>query len=180
MLPWATSRSCSPTSPRATSVGFAVSSADGDTGLTGMAPLWDELREAEGYHEGRASPRKLLWRGVRQRARDARGSSSAACSICPRRSGIFEHMFFVAESITEESRGVPGRGRALRRRAETRCPVRGGLHGGLGRVPGSATGFPAVPITTDDVRRHFTELGAHELSVEMTETEHRCVPGTRR
>jgi hypothetical protein len=37
----------------------------------------------------------------------------------------------------------------------------------------ASTVFPAAPITADDVRRHLTELGADELSVEMTETEHR-------
>jgi hypothetical protein len=43
--------------------------------------------------------------------------------------------------------------------------------------PVADTRFPALPITTGDVERHFTELGASGLSVELLRTEHRVRPG---
>ena len=80
-------------------------------------------------------------------------------------------MFFVAESITED----PAEFRAAVARfigaLTARRPVRGGLHGGLGRVPGSGTHFPALPITPDDVEQHLTVLGVGELSVELLATK---------
>jgi hypothetical protein len=41
----------------------------------------------------------------------------------------------------------------------------------------AGTHFPALPITSDDVREHFTALDARELSVELLETEHRVREG---
>jgi hypothetical protein len=48
-----------------------------------------------------------------------------------------------------------------------------GSHG----YPVAGTHFPALPITQDDVRRHFTELGVSDLSVELLQTKHRVRDG---
>jgi hypothetical protein len=86
-------------------------------------------------------------------------------------------MFFVAESITEDrgefhaalARFVG----ALKPGAPFATAFMAGSHGYLV----ADTKFPALPITPDDVRRDFTELGVGELSVEHLLTEHRVRDG---
>jgi hypothetical protein len=48
---------------------------------------------------------------------------------------------------------------------------------GSSGYPVAGTRFPALPITPDDVRLHFTELGASELSVEPLRTNPRVRHG---
>ena len=48
-----------------------------------------------------------------------------------------------------------------------------GSHG----YPVAGRHFPALPIAPDDVREHFTELGASELSVDLLRTTHRVRDG---
>ena len=125
-----------------------------DTAPWPWRPFWQEMREAEGYSDV-GEPRKRLreacvsepgYAGIEQlqRVRPAQGAVGPWHDVLRRR---VHH---------RGPGGVPCRGRALHRRAEAGRPVRGGLHGGLGRVPGGrAPSFPALPITPDDVRRHL-------------------------
>ena len=48
-----------------------------------------------------------------------------------------------------------------------------GSHG----YPVAGTYFPALPVNQDDVRRHLTELGVRNLSVELLQTKHRVRDG---
>jgi hypothetical protein len=138
-------------------------------------PFWHELQEAEGYNQI-GEPRKQL---------------RETCASEPGYAGIERHsvfglpearwdlgtMFFVAESITED-------------RAEFRAAVAGfvgalkpgapfvtAFMAGSDGYPVADTLFPALPITPDDVRLYFTELGASELSVELLQTTHRVRDG---
>jgi len=83
----------------------------------------------------------------------------------------------VAESITED----PAEFRAAVARfvgaLKPGAPFAAAFMAGSDGYPVAGTRFPALPITSDDVRAHFTALGAGELSVELLRTEHRVRKG---
>jgi NNMT/PNMT/TEMT family len=138
-------------------------------------PFWDELQGAERYNEI-GDPRKQL---------------QAACDSDPGHAGVerlsvfslptarwdLGTMFFVAEGITEdpgEFRAALARfTRALKPGAPFATAFMAGSHG----YPVAGTDFPALPITPDDVRREFTELGVGDLSVELLQTQYRVRDG---
>jgi hypothetical protein len=138
-------------------------------------PFWRELQSAEGYNQI-VEPRKYL---------QVACASEPGCAGIERRSifGLPERwwdlgtMFFVAESITED----PGEFRtALARFAgalKPGAPFATAFMAGSRGYPVAGTSFPALPISPDDVRRHFTRLGAAELSVELLRTKHRVRDG---
>jgi hypothetical protein len=86
-------------------------------------------------------------------------------------------MFFVAESITEDPAefraALAGFTGALKPGSPFAAAFMAGSHG----YPVAGTHFPALPINQDDVRRHFTELGASDLGVELLRTTHRVRDG---
>ena len=138
-------------------------------------PFWHELQAAERYNEI-AEPCKHL---------------RVACHSEPGYAGIERHsvfslpkarwnlgtMFFVAESITEDPiefrAALAGFVGALKPGSPFATAFMAGSQG----YPVAGTHFPALPITPDDVRRHFTELGMSGLSVELLHTEHRVRDG---
>jgi hypothetical protein len=148
--------------------------ADGDTAWTWQA-FWDELDQAEGY-DGVGEPRKQL-REACDSARGRAGVEQRSVFGLPAGRWDLGTMFFVAESITEDPAefgdAVARFVGALKPGAPFATAFMAGSHG----YPVAGTRFPALPITRDDVERHFTELGAGNLSVDLLRTEHRVRPG---
>jgi hypothetical protein len=137
--------------------------------------FWYQLQEAEGYRDI-GVPRKQL----REACVSERGYAGVErCSVfsLPEARWDVGTMFFVAESITEdpeEFRAAIARfAGALKPGAPFAAAFMGGSHG----YPVKGTRFPALPITPDDVRRHFTELGASDLNVEPLRTKPRVRHG---
>ena len=138
-------------------------------------PFWDELQEREGYAKIE-EPRQQLREACRGQAGHA-GIEPGSVFSLPTARWDLGTMFFVAESITEdpaEFRAALARfAGALKPGAPFATAFMAGSHG----YPVADRHFPALPITTDDVRRHFNELGASDLSVELLETKHRVRDG---
>jgi hypothetical protein len=138
-------------------------------------PFWQQMRESKGYREV-DSPRKLLREACVGEPEYA-GIEQRSVFDLPTARWDLGTMFFVAESITkspEEFRAAVAR---FVGSLKPGAPFAAAFMAGSDGYEVARTVFPAVPITTDHVRRHLTELGASELSVEMTETEHRVRDG---
>lgn len=138
-------------------------------------PFWHELREAERYDEI-DDPRKHLQVACHSEPGYA-GIERRSVFRLPKARWDLGTMFFVAESITED----PAEFRAALARfagaLKPRSPFAAAFMAGSNGYPVAGTRFPALPITPDDVRRHFTELGVSDLSVELLETNHRVRDG---
>jgi hypothetical protein len=147
---------------------------DSGTAWTWQA-FWDELHRAEGYN-GIGAPRKQLWQACFSDPR-CPGVEQRSVFDLPAEQWDLGTMFFVAESITEdpvEFRAAVARFvGALKPGAPFAAAFMAGSHG----YPVADTRYPALPITPDVVKLHFTELGAGNLSVELLRTEHRVRPG---
>ena len=138
-------------------------------------PFWHELQAADGYSQI-GEPRKLLREACVSEPGYAGVEQGSVFSL-PSARWDLGTMFFVAESITEdpaEFRAALARFvGALRPGAPFAAAFMAGSHG----YPVAGTRFPALPISDGDVRLHFTQLGASELSVELLQTEHRVRDG---
>jgi hypothetical protein len=148
--------------------------ADGAAAWT-WQPFWQEMRWAKGYNEV-DSPRELL---------------REACVSVPEYAGIEQRsvfdlakarwdlgtMFFVAESITKKPAEFRAAVASFVGALKPGAPFAAAFMAGSNGYQVADTVFPAVPITPDDVRWHFTELGAGELSVELLQTEDRVRDG---
>jgi hypothetical protein len=146
-----------------------------DSGGWTWRPFWHELQGKEGYAQI-GEPRKQL-REACQSEPEYAGIEQRSVFDLPEARWDLGTMFFVAESITEDPEefraAVAGFTRALKPGAPFATAFMAGSHG----YPVAGTHFPALPITTDDVRQHFTELGAHDLNVELLRTKHRVRDG---
>jgi NNMT/PNMT/TEMT family len=173
MLPWA--EQILLTDFSASNVDWLRRQLDDDSAPWTWGPFWDELQKAEGYNEI-GEPRKHL-RGACDNVPGCAGVEQRSVFGLPAGQWDLGTMFFVAESITEdhaEFRDAVARFvGALKPGAPFATAFMAGSHG----YPVAGTRFPALPITRDDVERHFTELGAGNLSVDLLRTEHRVRPG---
>jgi hypothetical protein len=147
----------------------------GDGAAWTWQPFWRELREAELYSEIE-DPRKHLKVACQSEPGYA-GIERRSVFSLPRARWDLGTMFFVAESITEDP-GEFGAALAcftgaLRPGSPFAAAFMAGSHG----YPVAGTHFPALPITHDDIRRHFTELGVSDLSVEPLQTKYRVRAG---
>jgi hypothetical protein len=146
-----------------------------DTAEWTWRPFWDELQEREGYAKI-DEPRQLLREACRSEAGRA-GIEHGSVFSLPEARWDLGTMFFVAESITEDPTefrsALAGFTRALKPGAPFATAFMAGSHG----YPVAGRKFPALPITTEDVREHFTALGASDLSVELLQTTHRVRDG---
>ena len=86
-------------------------------------------------------------------------------------------MFFVAESITEDPAEFRAAVAHFVGALKPGAPFAAAFMAGSDGYPVAGTDFPALPITPDDVKRHLTELGVREPSVELLETKHRVRDG---
>jgi hypothetical protein len=138
-------------------------------------PFWRELQEAEGYNQI-GEPRKQL-REACVGEPECAGVERRSVFALPQARWDLGTMFFVAESITED----PAEFRAALTRftgaLKPGAPFATTFMAGSDGYPVAGTRFPALPISPDDVRLHFTELGASELSVDVLRTSHRVRDG---
>lgn len=138
-------------------------------------PFWRELHELEGYN-GISEPRKHL---------------REACVCEPGYAGIEQHsvfllpearwdlgtMFFVAESITEDREEFRAATASFVGALTPGAAFASAFMAGSYGYPVAGTRFPALPITPDDVKLRFTELGVDRLSVKLLRTSHRVRDG---
>ena len=149
--------------------------ADDDDAAWAWRPFWRELRELEGYRQV-DEPRERLREACVSEPGYA-GIEERSVFALPRARWDLGTMFFVAESITEDPEefraAITRFAGALKPGAPFAAAFMAGSHGYLvADIP-----FPALPITPDNVRRHFTELGASEVSVEWLQPKHRVREG---
>lgn len=137
--------------------------------------FWDELQMAKGYNEI-GEPRKQL-RQACDSVLGCAGVEQRSVFDLPRAQWDLGSMFFVAESITEEPDEFRAAMEGFVGASEPGAPFAAAFMAGSDGYQVAGTRFPALPITADDVRLHFTELGASKLSVGLLRTEHRVRPG---
>jgi hypothetical protein len=138
-------------------------------------PFWRELQEAEGYRQI-GEPRKQL---------------RESCASMPGRAGIERRsvfdlppaqwdlgtMFFVAESITEDPEEFRTAVARFVEALKPGAPFATAFMAGSDGYKVKRTRFPALPITPEDVKLHFTELGASKLTAELLQTKRRVRDG---
>jgi hypothetical protein len=151
--------------------------ADGNTAWTWQA-FWDELHKAEGY-DGIGAPHKQLWQAC---FRDPKcpGIEQRSVFGLPAEQWDLGTMFFVAESITEDPAEFRKAVAHFVGALKPGAPFATAFMAGSDGYTVAGTRFPALPVTPDDVKLYFTELGASNLSVELLRTEHRVRPGYER
>jgi hypothetical protein len=173
MLPWTEQILLTDLSPKNVRWLRRSLAADG-AGWT-WRPFWRELQEAEGYRHI-SEPRKHL---------------REACVSVPGRAGIEQRsvfdlpeaqwdlgtMFFVAESITEDPEEFRTAVARFVRALKPGAPFATAFMAGSEGYKVARKCFPALPITPQDVKLHFTELGASELTAELLETKRRVRDG---
>ena len=173
MLPWANRILLSDYSPP--NIKWLRREVAGSETPWAWQPFWREIGALKGYDQI-VDPRKQLMQACL-------GDDELAAI---ERRSVFElpvghwqlgTMFFVAESITEiydEFRGaVHGFVRAL----EPGSPFASTFMAESVGYEIDGTHFPALRVQGDDVRQCFEEVGVHELSVDMTESEPLVRPG---
>ena len=138
-------------------------------------PFWQQMRESKGYSEV-DSPRKRLREACVSRAR-VRGDRAGQRVRSAQARWDLGTMFFVAESITKKPEEFRDAVACFVGALKPGAPFAAAFMAGSDGYEVARTVFPAVPITTDDVRRHLTELGVREPSVELLGDEHRVRDG---
>jgi hypothetical protein len=131
-------------------------------------PFWQELQALKGYDQV-SEPRKQL-----RVACTGKGSQSVIEGYnvfdLPSAQWQLGTMFFVAESITRDPREFA---RAIGRfvgALEPNSPFAAAFMSGSEGYPLGDVTYPALPISADDIRDHFTRLHVSELSVKQLET----------
>jgi hypothetical protein len=173
MLPWAENLQLTDYSER--NINWLRSHVSNDSDSWTWGPFWDELQGAEGYNQI-GEPHKHLRQACLSRPGYAGIEQCSLFELSPAHWDLGT-MFFVAESMTEDPEEFhvalakflgalkPGAPFATTFMAES-----GGYRVGDIR-------YPACSVTSDDVQRHFTELGVRELTVEQPQTRHRVRDG---
>lgn len=133
-------------------------------------PFWREIRQREGYNQI-SEPLKQLREACIDEPGIA-GIEQRSVFELPRGQWQLGTMFFVAESITED----PGEFRAavggFTGALAPGAPFAAAFMAGSEGYPVAGTPFPALQVSATDVTNCFTELGARDLTVELTKTPH--------
>jgi NNMT/PNMT/TEMT family protein len=138
-------------------------------------PFWDELGKREVYDQI-SEPRKLL-RIACARADGYAGIERHSVFSLPQQRWQLGTMFFVAESITQDPAEFRSAVAGFVGALQPGAPFAAAFMAGSEGYPVAGTPFPALQITTDDVKDRFTELGVSELSVDLNQTPDRVRPG---
>lgn len=137
--------------------------------------FWREMRKAKGYCDV-SRPR--------QRLREACVSEQGYAGV--ERLSVFDlpkarwnlgTMFFVAESITQDPVEFRSAVAAFVNALTPGAPFAAAFMAESDGYPVDGTQFPALPIKSDDVRQHLTELGVREPSVDLLDTRDRVRDG---
>jgi hypothetical protein len=138
-------------------------------------PFWEELHELEGYNRI-SEPRRLLrdaCSGITERA----GIEQLSLFKLPQAQWQLGTMFFVAESMTEDPAEFNEAIGCFIGALQPAAPFAATFMAGSDGYPVDGIDFPALHITPDDITQSFTELGASQLSVELTRTTHKVREG---
>jgi hypothetical protein len=148
--------------------------ADEDNSWT-WRPFWHELEGKEGYNQI-GEPRKHLREACVNDQGYARIEQRSVFGLPPAQWDLGT-MFFVAESITQDPEEFGAAIASFVGALRPGAPFAATFMAGSDGYPVAGTRFPALPITREDVRLHFTERGTTDLSVEMLRTTHRVRDG---
>jgi len=137
--------------------------------------FWREMRKVEGYSDV-SRPRERLREACASEPGRA-GIEQLSVFELPRARWNLGTMFFVAESITEDPAEFRAAVAAFACALAPGAPFAAAFMAGSDGYPVDGIRFPALPIKPDDVRRHLTELGVREPSVDRLETRYRVRDG---
>jgi hypothetical protein len=138
-------------------------------------PFWQELQGAERYNQI-GEPRKQLREACVDESGCARIEQHSVFNL-PKAQWELGTMFFVAESITQDPEEFRSAIECFVDALRPGAPFATAFMAGSEGYPVAGTVFPALPVTTDDVRRHFTALNVSELSVQQLRTKDRVRDG---
>jgi hypothetical protein len=137
--------------------------------------FWREMRKAPGYSNVKRPHKRL---------REACASDPGYAGIeqlsvfdLPKARWNLGTMFFVAESITEDTAEFQSAVAAFVGALTPGAPFAAAFMAGSDGYPVDGTHFPALPIKPDDVRLHLTELGVREPRVDLLDTSSRVRHG---
>lgn len=173
MLPWAESLQL--TDYSAGNINWLRDHVSSDSGPWTWGPFWHELEEAEGYNQI-GEPRKHLRLACLSKPGYA-GIEQRSLFELPPAQWDLGTMFFVAESMTEDPDEFHVALASFLGALKPGAPFATTFMAESDGYRVGDTWYPAFSVTADDVRRHFTELGARDLTVELPETPHRVRDG---
>jgi hypothetical protein len=166
MLPWA--EQILLTDYSESNVRWLRDQVAGDDAVWKWQPFWRQLQALEGYSQI-SEPRKQLLiacTGTEQMP------AIEECSVfdLPPAQWQLGTMFFVAESITRDPREFAEAIGRFAGALEPGSPFAAAFMSGSEGYPLGDVVYPALPVTADDIREHFTRLGVSELQVKELET----------
>lgn len=173
MLPWAENLQL--TDYSAGNINWLRNHVASDSDAWTWGPFWRELREAEGYNQIR-EPRKHLRLACLSKPGYA-GIEQCSLFELPPAQWDLGTMFFVAESMTEDPEEFHVALASFLGALKPGAPFATTFMAESGGYLVGDTWYPAFSVTSDDVRRHFTELDARELTVAQPQTPHRVRDG---
>jgi len=173
MLPWADRIQLTDYSPR--NVSWLRDEIDDDKPTWDWQPFWHELAGYRGYDQVR-KPREQL-KAACLGDRDLAGVRRQSVFDLPRGRWQLGTMFFVAESITEEFTEFCEAIGRFAGALQAGAPFAAAFMAGSLGYEVDGTRFPALKVTSDDVRECFEKFGANELSVSANETSPGVRPG---
>lgn len=137
--------------------------------------FWREMRKAKEYRD-LDRPRKRLREACVPEPGHA-GVEELSVFDLPKARWNLGTMFFVAESISEDPVEFRAAVAAFIGALTPGAPFAAAFMADSEGYPVDGTHFPALPIEPDDVRRHLTELGVREPSVDLLDTSKRVRDG---
>jgi hypothetical protein len=176
MLPWTERIQLTDHAP--TNVQWLADQVAGDEQPWRWQPFWEQLRDLEGYRQI-DEPRARLREACADPAGRPRVERLSVFDL-PEARWQLGTMFFVAESITEDPAEFEEAVRCFIRALEPGAPFGAAFMAESVGYPVGATQFPALPIKADNVTECLTRLPTRDLSVELTQTDHRVRPGYER
>ncbi|MBO0801795.1 MAG: hypothetical protein J2P25_01790 [Nocardiopsaceae bacterium] len=138
-------------------------------------PFWQEMQKAKEYSDV-SKPRQRLREACADEPGHA-GIEQLSVFDLPKARWNLGTMFFVAESITQDPAEFRAAVAAFIGALTPGAPFAAAFMAGSDGYPVDGTRFPALPIKSDDVKRHLTELGVREPSVDLLNTSKRVRDG---
>lgn len=173
MLPWTDQILLSDFS--ASNVSWLRSRVLDDNSPWDWQPFWEELEKRQEYGQI-GDPRKQL-REACKSERGLAGIEQRNVFDLPNAQWELGTMFFVAESITQDSAEFHAALRCFVGALMPGAPFAATFMAGSTGYPVAGIPFPALPITANDVVEQLANLGANDLTVQENRTQVRVRPG---
>ena len=141
-------------------------------------PFWQELKGCPGLRPHRRAAqaaKRSLFQGSSVRRNQAAQRIRLACGAVATRHDVLR-----GRVDHRGIRGIPRGHREVRRRTSIDAPFAATFMAESVGYEVDGTKFPASLVTTIQVRECFEEFGAHDLTVDMTETTSRGARGIQR